>query len=183
LKDELDSIIKGCQRKKYRYQKKLYDKYASLLYAICFRYFKNADDANDALQEGFIKIYDKIEAYRGDGSFEGWIKRVQVNICLMQLRKNKKTYALTEEVIDESYAEGEEEDSFYSMDPQILFTMIKGLSDGYRTVFNMYVLDGYTHKEISEYLSISEGTSKSQLSRAKKILKEQVLSKLNEGAR
>jgi RNA polymerase sigma factor (sigma-70 family) len=175
LEDELNDIIKGCQRKKYRYQKKLYDRYASLLYAICFRYFKNADNANDALQEGFIKIYDKIEAYRGDGSFEGWIKRVQVNICLMEFRKNKKTYALEDEVIDESFAEQEDEDDLYSIEPQVLFGMIKELSDGYRTVFNMYVLDGYSHKEISEYLSISEGTSKSQLARAKKILRKQVL--------
>ena len=178
MKDELDDIIKGCQRKKYRYQKKLYDRYASLLYAICFRYFKNIDDANDALQEGFIKIYDKIEAYRGEGSFEGWIKKVQVNICLMQLRKNKRTYALEDEVIDESYAEEEQDDNFYSIEPQVLFTMIKELSDGYRTVFNMYVLDGYSHKEISEYLSISEGTSKSQLARAKKTLREQLINKM-----
>jgi RNA polymerase sigma factor (sigma-70 family) len=179
LTDELNEIIKGCQRKKYRYQKKLYDKYASLLYAICFRYFKNSHDANDALQEGFIKIYDKIEAYRGEGSFEGWIKRVQVNICLMELRKSKKTYSLEEEVIDDKYEEEEQEDDFYSVDPQLLFGMIKELSDGYRTVFNMYVLDGYSHKGISEYLSISEGTSKSQLARAKKILKEQLLKKIN----
>lgn len=176
MTEELNDIIKGCQRRKYRYQKKLYDKYASLLYAICFRYFKNADDANDALQEGFIKIYEKIGAYRGEGSFEGWIKRVQVNICLMQIRKNKRTYALEDEVIDENYTEEEQEDNFNGIEPQVLFRMIKELSDGYRTVFNMYVLDGYSHKEISEYLSISEGTSKSQLARAKKILREQVLS-------
>ena len=175
MTDELDNIIKGCQRKKYRYQKKLYDKYAHLLYAICFRYFKNADDANDALQEGFIKIYEKIEDYRGEGSFEGWIKRVQVNLCLMQLRKTKMIYALEGEVADENIAEEEEGDNYYSIEPQVLFGMIKDLPEGYRTVFNMYVLDGYSHKEISEYLSVSEGTSKSQLARAKRILKKQIL--------
>ena len=85
------------------------------------------------------------------------------------------TYALEDEVADESIAEDEEEDNYYSIEPQVLFGMIKDLSEGYRTVFNMYVLDGYSHKEISEYLSISEGTSKSQLARAKKILKKQIL--------
>lgn len=182
MKDELIDIIVGCQKKKYRYQKKLYDRYSSLLYAICMRYFKNQNDANDGLQEGFIQIYAKITEFRGDGSFEGWIKKIQVNTCLMYLRSKKKILFLEDMNLNENNEEqeDEEEDRFYSINSQVLFEMIKQLPDGYRTVFNMYVLDGYSHKEISNYLSISEGTSKSQLARAKKLLKEKVLNKLNE---
>lgn len=178
----MDDIVRGCQKKKYRYQKKLYDRYSSLLYAICVRYLKNLDDANDALQEGFIKIYEKIDNYRGDGSFEGWMKRVQVNVCLMHLRKKKNNIVLEEEQLEElQYTEQlDDEDDFIKFPPEKLFKLIKGLSEGYRAVFNMYVLDGYTHKEIAEKLSISEGTSKSQLARAKKILKQEILLNVHE---
>jgi RNA polymerase sigma factor (sigma-70 family) len=183
LSNELSDIIAGCQRKKYRHQKKLYDLYASLLYGICKRYLKDVDDANDALQEAFIKVYEKIVDYRGEGSFEGWIKRVQVNICLMQLRKQKKKWLFESSRIEDiedmeamsDLEEGEQESgAMLGIPPEKLFECIQGLSKGYRTVFNMYVLDGFTHQEIAEKLSISAGTSKSQLARAKKKLKQEL---------
>ena len=179
MSEQLDKIIRGCQKKQHRYQKKLYDAYASLLYAICVRYLKNREDANDALQEAFIKIYDKIIDFRGEGSFEGWLKRIQVNVCLMQIRKQKmlpkQDWIEMEDIEEEKDPKG-----LYSLSPTILFEAINELSVGYRTVFNLYVLDGYTHAEIAEELQISEGTSKSQLARAKKILRENLLIHFNE---
>lgn len=174
LKNDLTDIIFGCQRKKYRYQKKLYDLYASLLYGICLRYLKNVDDANDALQEGFITVYEKIVDYRGEGSFEGWIKRVQVNTCLMQLRKQKNRLLFDGINVEEIENIEEESSELINIEPEMILEYIQELSRGYRTVFNMYVVDGFTHKEIAERLSISEGTSKSQLARAKKILKQKL---------
>lgn len=170
---ELQDIIKGCVKRDHKYQKLLYSKYASLFYAICLRYLKNSDDAKDALQECFIKIYDKISLYSGEGSFEGWMKRLVVNNCLMILREKKKAI-----FVDENHlpieADTNEEEVSYDIDKQKLFQLIQDLPDGYRTVFNLYVIDGFSHKEIAEKMGINEGTSKSQLARAKKILREKI---------
>ncbi len=183
LQDELDAIIKGCVKKQYKFQKLLYEKYASLLYAICLRYLKNTDDAKDALQDGFIKIYEKIDTFSFNGSFEGWIKRLVVNNCLMILRNKKKIGF--EQAWDDNYetVEEEEEDGDTYVDPKILFGLIQDLPEGYRTIFNLYVVDGFSHKEIAEKIGINEGTSKSQLARAKKLLRSKIHTFINEQER
>ena len=180
LETDIDKIISGCKRKSYRYQKKLYDTYSSLLYAICYRYFRNAEDASDCLQDAFIKIYDKIETFKNEGSFEGWIKRVQVNTCLMHLRSRKKQVFLEDLSESVQIEEEDEDEDFLNIPPKVLFTLIQDLPAGYRTVFNLYVLDGYNHKEIAVELGLSVGTSKSQLARAKKVLKEKLQVYINE---
>lgn len=172
MSESLENILKGCLKRDYKYQKLLYGKYASLFYAICLRYLKNTDDARDALQDGFMKIYNGITKFSGEGSFEGWMKKVMVNQCLSQLRENKKMIKVDLDLSNEAVEE-EEEDMVFP--PEYLFKLVQELPVGYRTVFNLYVLDGFTHKDIAENLGISEGTSKSQLARAKKMLREQLV--------
>ena len=174
MNEELIKIIEGCKKQKYRAQKALYDRYAPLLFGVCMRYFKDSNDAADALQEGFIKIYDSIGSFKGDGSFEGWIKRIQVNLCLMELRKNKKLIYV-EEMHEVSDEESEEADYLTAYSSNQIFEAIENLPSGCQTIFNLYAIDGFNHREIATTLAISEGTSKSQFSRAKKILKEQLL--------
>ncbi len=186
--NELEEIIIGCQKGSYTSQKKLYDKYASLLYAISIRYLKNQEDSSDCLQDAFIIIYDKIKEYKNIGSgevlrktFESWLKRIQINICLMFLRNQKKNNFIerfNEERID--FEDEQDDVGFYDIAPQKLFELIKNLPDGYRTVLNMYILDGFSHQEIADTLSISVGTSKSQLARAKKIIQDKLLLVINE---
>jgi RNA polymerase sigma factor (sigma-70 family) len=179
LSDYIQDIIKGCVKREYKYQKLLYTKYASLLYAICLRYLKNTDDAKDALQDCFVKVYDKISSFNNEGSFDGWIKRLAVNNCLMVLREKKKAVFVDEIYIPVEFDNDDEEDG-YDIDKQTLFNMIQELPDGYRTVFNLYVIDGFSHKEIAEKMGINEGTSKSQLARAKKILRDKITLLQNE---
>ena len=152
------------------------------------RYLKNHDDASDCLQDAFVIVYDKIKDYQTIGkdeelkkTFVGWLKRIQINVCLMFIRKQKKNYFI-ERFEDERFdiEDEQEEEGFFDVSPQKLFDLITKLPDGYRMVLNMYILDGYSHQEIADLLSISVGTSKSQLARAKKILKDKILIVLNE---
>lgn len=149
-----------------------------MLYAICIRYLKNTDDAQDLLQDSFITIFKKIGEFKFEGSFEGWLKKITVNQCLQFIRKNKNKFFTS---LDENenqlnanpdLIDVEEDDPILS--PAEMFSLLKELPDGYRTIFNLYVLDGFSHKEIGEQLNISEGTSKSQLARAKKVLREKI---------
>ena len=131
------------------------------------RYSKDAQEAEDILQEAFIKIFKKINTFNFEGSFEGWLKRILVNTALNKIKKNK---TLREDSLDENY-DVEIEYSESPLDDEYLLSCLNKLSPGYRTVFNMFVIDVYTHKEIAEQLGISEGTSKSQYSKAKSVLK------------
>lgn len=166
--EHLRFLIGGCVDKNLSCQNKLYELYSDTLYLVCLRYLKNKEDAEDVLQEAFLKIFDKISDYNGSGSFEGWLKRIVINHSLRYLeRKSKMTFNDEIEQVklntDASYGE---------YDYKFLLQLIQQLPIGYRTIFNMYVLDGMSHQEISEELNISEGTSKSQLSRARKILQQ-----------
>lgn len=179
MNPDVIDIIEGCKRKKNRYYSQLYERYSPALYAICLRYLKDENEALDCLQEGFLEIHNSIKNYRGDGSFEGWLKRLQVNVCLMYLRKKRKMKL--ESLNEETFvlAENDEEDDA-PLSIKTMMSAIQHLPDGYRTVFNLFVIDGFTHQEIADKLSISEGTSKSQLARAKKILRKELLPKFNE---
>ncbi|MFT3845074.1 MAG: RNA polymerase sigma factor [Lacibacter sp.] len=165
-------LINGCMSGDRRMQKLLYDQYSSKMYAVCVRYMgKNGDDAQDILQEGFIKVFRNLEKFRGDGSFEGWIRRIFVNTAIEQIRKKKTDLSLTEK---EEIIELKTATAIDNMSEKDLLQIVSELSPGYRTIFNMYVVEGFNHKEISEILGISEGTSKSQLARARMILQEKI---------
>lgn len=165
-------LIEGCIQGNRKMQYELYERFSSKMYGVCLRYAANAEEAEDILQEGFIKVFKKISSYRGDGSFEGWIRRIFVNTAIEHFRKKAYLQPITEQ--EESTLEGKYISVLDNLAEKDIVRLIQQLSPGYRTVFNMYVVEGYTHKQIAEALNISEGTSKSQLSRAKLILQDLV---------
>jgi RNA polymerase sigma factor (sigma-70 family) len=154
-------------------QEELYRRFAGKMYAVCLRYANNSNDAQDLLQEGFIKVYRNLHRFRAEGSFEGWIRRVFINSSIEQYRK-KSAHLATVSDREENTIEDTDISALDSMAEKDIIKLIQELSPGYRTVFNLYVVEGYSHKEIGEQLGISEGTSKSQLARAKGILQKKV---------
>ena len=165
----LPLIIKGCIDKDTKSQAQLYQLYAGKLFAVCLKYSKNYAEAQDNLQEGFLLIFEKIGQYSHKGSFDGWAKRLMINYILQQYRKTV-FLELVNDVVE--VADVEIEDDNLSLD--FLLKLVQELPDRYRLVFNLYVLDDYSHKEIAEMLTISTGTSKSNLARAKMILKDKI---------
>ncbi|MBL7747337.1 MAG: RNA polymerase sigma factor [Chitinophagaceae bacterium] len=165
-------LIKGCLQGERRMQEELYKRFSPRMYAVCLRYAGNAEEAEDILQEGFIKIFKKLDSFRGDGSFEGWLRRIFVNTAIEHFRRKRYLMPVTEK--EENTIEGKYTSVLDELGAKDIMALVQELSPGYRTVFNMYVVEGYTHKEIADILGISEGTSKSQLSRAKVILQDMV---------
>jgi RNA polymerase sigma factor (sigma-70 family) len=165
-------LIEGCLKGNRKMQQELYERYAPKMYGVCLRYAGNAEEAEDILQEGFIKVFGKIGSFRREGSFEGWIRRIFVNTAIEQYRK--KIYLQPIGDYEENTVEGSYLSVLDQMAEKDIIQLVQQLSPGYRTVFNMYVVEGYTHRQIAESLGISEGTSKSQLSRAKLILQQLV---------
>lgn len=168
-----NAIIKGVKRKDRNAQTALFNLYKTHWYMISLRYNRDEDEAKDALQNGLIKIYSKIEMFDPTkGNFKAWSSRIMVNENLMLLRKRKEIFSIDN--ISEAEQIIEEEESTSRFSSQELTKMIQLLPDGYRVVFNMYVMEGFSHKEISELLDISVGTSKSQLFKAKKLLQQKL---------
>ncbi|HEY0652302.1 MAG TPA: sigma-70 family RNA polymerase sigma factor [Chryseosolibacter sp.] len=165
-----DELIKGCLKRDRNAQQALYDLYSSKMYALCYRYVRHAMEAEDVLVMAFTKIFDRIEQFKGEGSFEGWIRRVMVNEALTHLRKSRAMYVETE--LEQADREPDYDRLSDHLEAEDLHKMIQELPPGYRLVFNMYAIDGYSHKEIAEQLGISENTSKSQLSRARTFLQK-----------
>ena len=165
-------LIRGCLEGNRRMQEELYHRFSPRMYAVCLRYAGNAEEAEDILQEGYIKIFKKLDTFRSEGSFEGWIRRIFVNTAIEHFRRKRYLQTVSEK--EENTIEGNDISVLDKMAAKDIIALIKELSPGYRTVFNMYVVEGYTHKEIADMLGISEGTSKSQLSRAKVILQSLV---------
>lgn len=151
-------------------QEILYQRFNTKMYGVCLRYSGNVEDANDLLQEGFIKVFKNLEKFRGDGSFEGWIRRIFVNTSIENFRKKVKLYNVSE--VQENTIEDTDLNVLDTLAEKDLIILINELSPGYKTVFNMHVVEGYSHKEIANILGITEGTSKSQLARAKGVLKK-----------
>lgn len=166
----LEKLIEKCKKRDLKAQSEVYQLFAGKLFALCLKYSKNYQDAQDNLQDGFITIFKKIEQYRFKGSFEGWLKRIIINTALQKYREKSVLNLVTEEIPERIEVEIDEEQ--VSLD--FLLNLIQQLPNQYRLVFNLYVLDGYSHREISELLKISEGTSKSNLSRARMILKKRL---------
>jgi len=165
-------LIGGCIALDAKMQKALYNRFASKMYAVCLRYADNTDDAQDLLQEGFIKIYKNLSRFRAEGSFEGWVRRVFVNTAIEHYRR-KLNLSIIGEREDATLTDGSIT-ALQRLDEKDIIKLIQQLSPGYRTVFNLYVIEGFSHKEIGNILGINEGTSKSQLARAKGILQTKV---------
>lgn len=146
------------------------------MYGVCLRYVGNVDDANDILQEGFIKVFRNLEKFRREGSFEGWVRRIFVNTAIEQFRKKIKLYNVDE--VQENTIEDKELTALDLLATKDIINIVNELSPGYKTVFNLHVIEGFSHKEIAEMLGVTEGTSKSQLARAKGVLKKIVETKL-----
>ena len=170
-------LIKSCIAGDRKMQETLYYRYSPKMYAVCLRYSNHAEDAQDLLQDGFIKVFKNLEKFRGEGSFEGWMRRIFVNTSIEQFRRKNKLATVPE--AKENNIEDSTFGALESMAEKDIIKIVQQLSPGYRQVFNMYVIEGYTHKEIGDILGINEGTSKSQLARAKVILQKMIEDKLN----
>lgn len=168
-----EKLIQGCLKRDGNAQRQLYELYSSRMYGICYRYVKDAMEAEDVLVTAFMKIFNKIDQYKKDGSFEGWMRRVVVNEALTSLRKRSTLYIETD--LDQADREPDYDRLSDSLEAEDLLNLIARLPMGYRVVFNMFAIDGYSHKEIAEQLGISENTSKSQLSRARTLLQKLLL--------
>lgn len=178
MADNLNDIIKGCVAGKLRAQEKLYKLFSKKMYGVCLLYTKDYSAAEDVLQDGFIRVYKNIDKFDHKGAFEGWMRRIMVNAALERYRKYNYLYPVEE--IDDYIEEFSYQDVMSEIEVQDLMKIIHELSPKYRVAFCLYAIEGYSHQEISDELGISEGTSKSNLSRARKILQEKVL-KLYEG--
>lgn len=169
-------LIEGCLAGKRKAQNELYTRFSPQLYGICLRYAANRFEAQDMLQEGFIKVFSSISSYERKGSFEGWVKRIVINNALNHIRSKAKQPLFTDfsdvEHIPEHH---EEEDEATPLpDAGTMLRLIQELPEGYRMVFNLYVFEDYTHKEIAETAGISENTSKTQLMRARNLLQKKI---------
>ena len=166
----LQELIEKCKQQSPTAQEALYKQYSGVLFGICLKYSPNRAEAEDNLQDAFITIFKRIGQYQGKGSFEGWIKRITVNTALQKYRKKKFFDISNEQQIEDAEVDVQQQ----TIPLDFLLKIIQELPDRYRLVFNLYVLDGYSHKEIAEMLGISDGTSKSNLARARMILKKKV---------
>lgn len=166
-------LIKGCANNDRLAQQRLYNKYSTKMFGVCLRFAKNYHSAEDLLQVGFIKVFTNIKSFRGDGSFEGWLRRIFVNTGIEHYRKSNPLYSIND--AKEDFSRRIDNEAINNLAAEDVLHCVNQLSDGYRTVFNLYVMEGYTHKEIGELLGINEGTSKSQLARARYILQETIV--------
>ena len=167
----IERLLHECKKNNTQAQEQLYKLLAPKLFAVCLKYSRNHEEAQDNLQESFLIIFDKLKQFKNEGSFEGWAKRLVVNYVLQQYRKQGTFLELVSDnifVVEEIEIEDE------SITMEFLLKIIQELPDRYRLIFNLYVVDGYSHKEIAKMLEINEGTSKSNLARAKMILKEKI---------
>jgi RNA polymerase sigma-70 factor (ECF subfamily) len=166
-------LVEECIKNKEGALDELYKRFASKMFGICLRYVRSKAEAEDILHEGFIKVFNNLKYYRFEGSLDGWLRRIMVNAAINYYRKSKSRY----DDIDVSNIKDNkvvDEDVISQLSTKDLLSFIQDLPDGYRMVFNLYVIEGYTHKEIGEKLNIAENTSKSQLSKARKVLQKRV---------
>lgn len=166
-----DDLVERCRKGDHQAQQRLFDTYSSKMYGICCRYVRNSMQAEDILVMSFTKVFERIGQFKGEGSFEGWIRRITVNEALTWLRRSR-TMTLAETDLEKADHEPDYNRLSDHLEEEDLLRMIDKLPPGYRLVFNMYAIDGYSHKEIAEQLGISENTSKSQLSRARIFLQK-----------
>lgn len=168
-----ENIIRGCMQNKADCQQMLFDAYATKMMSVCFRYTGNQHDAEDVLQDAFIKIFTHISQFKWEGSFEGWLRRIVVNTALKALQKKKLHFTEINEA--SSVQPDAVPDVIATLQAEQVMMMLKNLPDGYRVVFNLYVIEGYDHEEIAQMLNIKAGTSRSQLVKARKMLQQEIL--------
>jgi RNA polymerase sigma-70 factor (ECF subfamily) len=168
-------LVKCCQNNNSQAQKMLYDKYVQSMMVLCLRYIPGPEDAKEVLMDGFCNFFKHIGTftYQGEGSVKAWLKKILVNQCLMHLRKRQPFFIQAKEISDYESAETDE-DVLGQLTAKEILLLVHSLPDGYRAVFNLYVFEGKNHREIGELLGISENTSKSQLHRARALLKEKL---------
>ncbi|TSJ46352.1 RNA polymerase sigma factor [Fluviicola chungangensis] len=167
------TLVNECAKGNSKAQRALFDKFAPKMLAVCQRYLRNTQEAEDVLQDGFVKVFQKIVDFKMEGSLEGWIRRIVVNTALDTIRKNKKL--LDDVQVEEvQYKVSFTDHQFDGMDLAQLMKLIDEMPDGYRIVFNMFAIEGYSHKEIADTLGVTENTSKSQYSRARAFLRTQL---------
>src|SRR3982751_6306100 len=171
-----ESILKGCLRNDAVAQKELYNKFSPKMLAVCYRFGHNREDAEDMLQEGFIKVFSQIHTFRNQGAFEGWVRRIIVHTCINNLKKNKK-FNESVDIIHATNLHVREETVPSIVQAKQVVECIRLLPIGYRTVLNLYAIEGYSHKEIAEMLDIEESTSRSQYTRAKAMLEDILVKK------
>lgn len=167
------TLVKECVIGNPRAQRALFDKFASKMLGVCMRYAKDTEQAEDILQDGFVKVFSKLKDFKSEGSLEGWVRRVMVNTALDQIRKNGKMLGdiSTDDV---AYKLEDNDPIVETLMAEDLMKMIKAMPDGYKVVFNMFAIEGYSHAEIADTLGITESTSKSQYSRARAYLRERI---------
>jgi len=172
LAETLEILIEGCMKGDRGSQEELYRQFSAAMYGLCLQYASSEEDAQDILQDGFVKVFKKIEQVRDPKAFPGWIRRLMINTALERYRSRVVMRRLDEEPV--TMKEQITEEALEELDAEALVMMIQDLPPRYRLVFNLYAIEGYNHKEIAEKLGISDGTSKSNLSRARAILQEKV---------
>jgi RNA polymerase sigma factor (sigma-70 family) len=165
-------LIRGCLRGKVQCQRQLYERFAGKMYAVCLRYARSPSDAADILQEGFVKVFTKIDQFQFQGSFEGWIRRIMVNTALRTYQRQRFEFESNgyERLPDVPV----DPDAIAMLSESELLQLISGLPEGYRVVFNMVAVEGYSHAEVAELLGIQESTSRSQLTKARRWLCDQL---------
>lgn len=168
----LDVLVKRCIGRETAAQHELYKRFAAPMMAVCTRYARDRAQAEDMLQEGFVKVFQKLDTFNFSGSLEGWIRRIMSNTAIDILRKSR--YQFQETGVEAAAAEVVEAHALDNLELEYLFRIIQELPDGYRLVFNMYAIEGYAHKEIGEKLGITESTSRSQFTRARAILMQRI---------
>jgi RNA polymerase sigma-70 factor (ECF subfamily) len=169
----LNDLIKRCRAGERKAQELLYKQFAAKMLGVCLRYATDRMEAEDMLQNGFIKMFQKLNDYRGEGAFEGWVRRIMAHSAIAYYRKHHKMMQVIEiDAVNEPSADAV---AISSLDAKYLLALIQKLAPGYKMVFNLYAVEGYSHREIGEIMGITEGASKSQLSRARTILKEQIV--------
>ena len=176
--EDFNSIISDCIAGSPKAQEKLYHHFAPKMFGVCLRYAKDATEAEDNLQDGFIKVFANLKSFRQDGSFEGWIRRIMINVSLEKLRKQHLMYPVEDVSVYDSVNVSDDVIAKISADD--LINLIQQLPPRYRLVFNLYVIEGMTHQEIAREMSITQGTSKSNLARARDIMKKKVKANFGE---
>lgn len=168
-----NKLIDGCKAGKNRFQRKLYDLHSIRMYRLCFRYLKNELDTEDVLSTGFTKIFENLHrhSFKSEKHFINWMKRIMINESLMLLRSQLRFKSLE---LEEHNFQQQDPDVISQMDAEEVYALVQALPNGYRTIFNLYVIDGFSHSEIADELDISESTSRSQLAKARKMLQNQL---------
>ena len=171
-----EAILRGCLKNEATAQKELYNRYSPKMLAVCYRFAHNREDAEDMLQEGFIKVFSQIHTFRNQGAFEGWVRRIIVHTCINNLKKNKK-FNESVDIIHATSMQVREESVPSIVQAKQVVECIRILPIGYRTVLNLYAIEGYSHREIGSMLDIEESTSRSQYTRAKQMLEDILIKK------